>query len=566
MRGLLILFLCAILGGGRGGPRIVADAYRIPLNMVVQTNTLLQVPFIMYNSNDAPGSPSDDGSTSIIFDVTASTVLAGGSGTGTGKALGAEPLIEVLVVEESDLGKIGGKDKEGRELACCTEQVRQDYDVECKLDRLFTTSKPQGQFLVQTFPLPANATNKKVRLRFDTNASSIYYLVLSTCEHDSVRIDGYATARNAYGWLPGQYYNELPFYKALLFIYFVIAAFWLYTCFRNRDDIVQVHVWFTLVIIVALVDTILKYLDMAWWNQDDIRSGGLVVIHAISSSLLMTMTLTLVLVLSLGLAVVRPSLGRLRYFVGCFAVTFFLFETARLIVDRFTVTLSHPPPRDIDKMGRVSGDLGQSSAEAAYEAAQSFAYILVLPSAILQAFVYAWIFNGLANTVQDLTDRKQDIKLKLFLSFQNMLMLAGGTVVVWLLAVAAVRATGTMEERYYLVWVLETSPDALYILILVGIILLWRPKTNSKQYALYEQAGTLDNVSPHGMEYSDEDEYLPDELDDENDSDDSRNVREVEMGGMGSAGDDAAMDKNEDVIWGSQAAYESHSDDDDIVA
>ena len=68
---------------------------------------------------------------------------------------------------------------------------------------------------------------------------------------------------------------------------------------------------------------------------------------------------------------------------------------------------------------------------------------------------------------------------------------------------------------YYLVWVLETSPDALYILILVGMMWLWRPKTNSKQYALYEQAGTLDAGGRDSMDSSDDDEYLPDDIEDE---------------------------------------------------
>ena len=324
------------------------------------------------------------------------------------------------------------------------------------------------------------------------------------------------------------------------------------------------HVWFTIVIGVAAFDTLLKYLDVAWWNSDDVRSSSLVVMHAVSSSLLMTLTLTLVLVLSLGLAVVRPSLGRLRFFVGCFAVTFFIFETARLVMDRFSVTLSNPPPQDINSSGNAAT---KSSAQIAYEAAQSFAYILVLPSAVIQAFAYAWIFNGLANTLRDLTERRQDIKLKLFVAFQNVLMLAGVVVVVWLFAVTAIRATGTIEERWNLVWVLETSPDVLYILIFLAVVWLWRPKTNSKKYALYEQAGTSLEDSD-GMAFSDEeDEYLPDELDDD-EMEAARGVGgEIELGGMRAQSDSNGaevedQDEN-DLIWGDDA-YDS--EDNDIVA
>ena len=209
-----------------------AGAYRIPLNMVLQSHTLLQVPFIMYAPEDAPGA-ADGMSAAIILDVSATTVLARAEAAASETSISAaEPRIEVLVVEERDLPKIGGRDEQDQELACCTELVRQKYEIECAIDQVFTATAPQGQSLTQSFALP-EATNQKVRLTFETNSTSIYYLVLSTCEHDKVRLDGFVTARNAYGWLPGQYYHELPFYTVLLVGYIFIGVGWLYICHRN---------------------------------------------------------------------------------------------------------------------------------------------------------------------------------------------------------------------------------------------------------------------------------------------------------------------------------------------
>ena len=88
--------------------------------MVLQSNTLLQVPFIMYSASDAPGAAAGAGSAgaAIILDVSASTVLAAGSASASASA--AEPRIEVLVVEERDLPKLGGRDDQGRQLAYST--------------------------------------------------------------------------------------------------------------------------------------------------------------------------------------------------------------------------------------------------------------------------------------------------------------------------------------------------------------------------------------------------------------------------------------------------------------
>ena len=80
--------------------------------------------------------------------------------------------------------------------------------------------------------------------------------------------------------------------------------------------------------------------------------------------------------------------------------------------------------------------------------------------------------------------------------------------------------TGSIEERWNLVWVLEASPDVLYLLVFISIMVLWRPKPNSKKYAYYEQAGTRDRQATiddddFDADFSDgEDEYLPDEFDD----------------------------------------------------
>ena len=96
--------------------------------------------------------------------------------------------------------------------------------------------------------------------------------------------------------------------------------------------------------------------------------------------------------------------------------------------------LSQPPPQD-DSLDSTTGEVKtKSSAEIAYETAQSFAFILVLPSAVLQATTYAWIFNALTQTIKDLEERKQLVKLKLFTNFQSVLMLSIFIVGIWLVA------------------------------------------------------------------------------------------------------------------------------------
>lgn len=309
---LLLLVLLVLLSPP------TTQSYRMDLNFDLQANTLLEVPFIMYSAKDSPstGSPGN-GKSKIVLDVYASTVLQNVQTSISGAPLALEPKIEVVVLEKEDLPKIGGIGDNNERLLCCTEAVRQKYEVECKLDEMFTAQQPTRPMQQQSFVLGTNDSNVHVHLEFPTNDTSVYYILMSTCEHDKVRLSGYVTALNPYGWLPAQYYREYPFYQFMLVAYVITSCVWLYLCIRHKQEVVQVHRWFSIVLAIAVFDTFLKFSDVKTWNDTDERSSGLVVFHALTSSALMTSTLTLVLVLSLGLSVVRPSLG------ACCCVIFF---------------------------------------------------------------------------------------------------------------------------------------------------------------------------------------------------------------------------------------------------
>ena len=125
------------------------------------------------------------------------------------------------------------------------------------------------------------------------------------------------------------------------------------------------------------------------------------------------------------------------------------------------------------------------------------------------------------------------------------------------ITVTLIRMTGSIEERWNLVWVLEASPDVLYLIVFVSIMVLWRPKPNSKKYAYYEQAGTRDRTATlddddFDADFSDgEDEYLPDEFDEDMMNEVGKEIEMTEHG-------------DEEFSLGYQDEYEE--DDDDIVA
>ena len=241
------------------------SSYRMALNFDLQANTLLEVPFIMYSKEGSPSvGPPGNGNAKVVLDIKASTVVKNALGT-NGQILFDEPKIEVIVLEKEDLPKVGGIGDNDERLLCCTEAVRQKYDIDCKLDQMFTAAPPTGQFQIQNFILGANDTNIPVHLEFSINKTSVYYLLMSTCEHDKVALTGYVTALNPYGWLPAQYYRELPFYQTMLILYCLTGLVWIYLCIRHRAEVVQVHTWFSILLGIAIFDTMLKFIDVSFY-------------------------------------------------------------------------------------------------------------------------------------------------------------------------------------------------------------------------------------------------------------------------------------------------------------
>lgn len=489
---LLLLGLVALLS-------TCGHAYQFPVHVDLDRDMSFSVPFVMYADSDAPkplafGShPEWRSEIRLEFDVTTKH--------STDSEQHAEPKIEALIVTQDDVKKIGGSRPDGQVIACCTESVRAEYGLNCTLDTLFVMGEATGEIQTKQVSVPYSADQQAVQLSFFTKFTDIYYVMVSTCDHDAIRIDGAFAAQNKFGNLPGQLYQQLPAYFALLIAYIIIGVAWVAVCLCNRDEIIQIHKWMTLVVCMGLFEVLLKFIDFYSWNMSDERSTFLVFMGSITSSATMTLAFTLVILVSMGYGVVYPNLGRIKYAVMCFSLTYFVFEALSSLVTRLEVVVSETTPTTKGASDSAAG----ADIPPGVAALQSFGVLLLLPTAFLQALAYVWILNALNHTIESLTARKQTIKLQLFQNFRSVLVFAISGVALWLVTVILVRQGGSREEQWELTWMMEAAPDVLYLLIFTAILILWRPKHNSSRYAYYEQAG---------VSALDEDDFDPDFSDD----------------------------------------------------
>lgn len=124
----------------------------------------------------------------------------------------------------------------------------------------------------------------------------------------------------------------------------------------------------------------------------------------------------------------------------------------------------------------------------------------------MNSFAMLWTYSSLTETIETLEKEKQTVKLKHFNSFKFALTGAFTTVLLWALILMGAETSGGAKANYEMAWVFDVGPDALYLLIFISVMLIWRPTQNSGRYGYYKQANSGINADDFNEEISDEDE------------------------------------------------------------
>jgi len=118
---------------------------------------------------------------------------------------------------------------------------------------------------------------------------------------------------------------------------------------------------------------------------------------------------------------------------------------------------------------------------------------ITVPAAILDTLWYLWIVLSLIRTIQQLTLRKQTIKLQLYRKFLGILVAAG------ILALIVIIVEVALNLSHYIVpwklqWMLDAFWETYYFGLVTAMAILWRPNANNAELSNpeYESASTFD--------------------------------------------------------------------------
>ncbi|XP_078594222.1 transmembrane protein 87A-like isoform X2 [Branchiostoma floridae x Branchiostoma japonicum] len=247
----------------------------------------------------------------------------------------------------------------------------------------------------------------------------------------------------------------LPFYGVMCGVYVVYGVIWLLLLACQWRDLLRIQFWVGGVIILGMLEKAVFYAEYQHVNSTGVSVRGAVVFAELVSCLKRTLARMLVIIVCLGYGIVKPRLGPMLHRVLGVGALYFI-------------------------LGSVEGCLRSIRPK---QDPTNQALLASIPLAVLDSAICWWIFSSLVQTTRTLRLRRNLVKLSLYRHFTNTLIfavLASIAFMIW--SFKTIRFTQCLSDWSEL-WVDEAYWHLLFSVILMVIMVLWRPTANNQRYA-----------------------------------------------------------------------------------
>jgi len=405
----------------------------------------------MYSPEDAPSKSSPgDGNSFVNFELQFTRTVTEDTVQGTTHISGL-----LFLSEEGDaVGIMSGYKRH----ICCSQQIKREGKCSQLGDIILT--KPASNvlipFSIYFYYNTSGGSINEVTLSQTINIekSGIYNLFLVPCPDSHVghvKYSGTIAFMNPFGYLPGNLWPNLPFYGVMALLYIAIGIYWLVLTLKHKSHL-KLHNCIAGVIALGVIEMGALYFGDLSYNISGLHYVGSMISGVIISTIKKSLSRVLVLVISMGWDLVKPTLGPDRdrvIFIGVVYTAFYGTLNINELVEG-TIVLS----------------------------IMDFFFVLCTV-AVLESVFYWWIFSSLVKTIQQLTNRKQLIKLEMYKRFFGTLVVIG---IISSILLAIQLYIGVMSDAMWRVWwVWDALWDLPYFAILVTIVMIWRPTQNKYQ-------------------------------------------------------------------------------------
>uniref|UniRef100_A0A131Z305 Lung seven transmembrane receptor n=1 Tax=Rhipicephalus appendiculatus TaxID=34631 RepID=A0A131Z305_RHIAP len=287
------------------------------------------------------------------------------------------------------------------------------------------------------------------------NDDGIYMLLLHLRSDGNFSVQVDLALRGSHGYLSAVDWPFLPFYGVMCGVYVVYAVVWLVVSALQWRDLLRIQFWIGGVIFLGMLEKAVFYAEYQSINTTGRSVQGAVLFAEVLSCLKRSLARLLVVVVSLGFGIVKPRLGPMLHRVLGLGAAYFVMAS----VEGCLRTLK--PKNTPDRLLTVLG----------------------IGLALLDSAICWWIFTSLSQTTRTLRLRRNIIKLSLYRHFTNTLVFAVLASVVFMVWVTFDHRTAECLTDWKELWFDEGYWHLLFSLVLLVIMVLWRPTNNNKRYA-----------------------------------------------------------------------------------
>eukprot|EP00924_Labyrinthula_sp_SR-Ha-C_P004750 snap_masked-scaffold_1-processed-gene-10.21-mRNA-1 protein AED:1.00 eAED:1.00 QI:0/-1/0/0/-1/1/1/0/454 len=285
-------------------------------------------------------------------------------------------------------------------------------------------------------------SDSQLNFVYNVTSTGNYMLLISYCNEveTSLEINGYVVWKNSYGYLPAFQYPLLKFYLKLSFVYIVTLLFWIYqlktTKFENKN--LTLYSFITVLILFSMFEINLRYFSLYGTNETGSPDGALNFFIYILLALKRALTRLLVIWIASGMTI---SLKKHGFIVK---LTFFYF----------IITF-------VDLLMSNGGN-----------------EVIVLQFVIicLDAYYFMRTLNEINETI---ADNKPGVQV--FKTLKVMIII--DLIMVCFFAVFSLAVKFEVHEYLRIGverrWMLEAFWDVGYYLVLLAILILWRPSISA---------------------------------------------------------------------------------------
>jgi len=290
------------------------------------------------------------------------------------------------------------------------------------------------------------------------------FLVICDPAQTLFELNGEAIWYNPYGYLPGNIYMKLPITGVLALFYLIVTIIYMVPMIRHRQILLHIQYGIFAVMAVGVIEVSAWYFYRLDKNKTGITSFGSLMIVVFFANLKRTLTRVLLLLMAMGVGVVKWTLGNTRVKIAILAVAFMCFSF----------------------LGEMIKEMDQVAKTPLSANSQNWVmFCIYVPIALLDTCFYYWIILSIIRTMQQLTLRRQTLKLDMYKWFGGVLattgiLAAAFGLYLFILRLAPALATWRSD------WVQDMYWEFLFFFTLSAICVLWRPRVNNTRYGYAE--------------------------------------------------------------------------------